>query len=317
MGILLGFGWVALYILMRYVFAAWWQKDLADKGARKRALILQYLACFVSAVAVAPFFGWVRLDASFAIILVIGFANGFACYCQWQAMAVSMSKNSLFTFLDDCIALMLAYTILGETRFLNPMLIAGTVMSIGVAICYAIHDYPKQVEQEKAGKLKSAGIMRGLPPHTLLYYVAVYSVIWGVANFSMRYFAVEKIGAFRFLVPWYAGALIAALVVYLRRDRKETMPDGNPILPLEWKGLASRLGFGVIIAACLAVEYKALEHAPQAVVQPILLVAELLVPTAIGLYWFHEREKLDAGEWKYFAFGILGGLLAAAGYIMG
>lgn len=319
MGIVYGLGWVALYVVMRYVIGAWWQKHLADQGARRRALILQYFACFCLAVVGVTFFGGVKFDASFAVILVIGFANGFACYCQWQANAVSMSKNSLFTFLDDCIALLLAYIILHETKFLNPMLIAGTLLSVGVAVCYGFHDYPKRVKEERnaLGKSQSAGVPSKLPPHSLIYYVAWYSVIWGVANFSCRYFAVQEIGAFQFLVPWYTGALIAAAYVYCTRDRSETMPDGSPIVPLDLKGLAMRFGFGVLIALCLAVEYKALERTPQAVVQPILLVAELLVATAIGLYWFHEREKLDPGEGKYFAFGILGGLLAAAGFIVG
>ena len=53
---------------------------------------------------------------------------------------------------------------------------------------------------------------------------------------------------------------------------------------------------------------------PQVVVQPVLLVAEAVVPTILGLLVFIEAKKFDRAERLYALLGIVGVILLAVGY---
>jgi hypothetical protein len=50
----------------------------------------------------------------------------------------------------------------------------------------------------------------------------------------------------------------------------------------------------------MSAAFWAYQLAPQTIVQPLFLVAEMVGPALIGLYVFGEREALDRSEQLYF-----------------
>src|SRR3989344_5796317 len=160
-------------------------KMIVGKHSRTKRLFVSYVFCAILSWIVLGISG-VKLTITpiFCSILFVGLLNGWGAYCQWRAVDISLSKNSLFTFWDDIIAMTLSCFILQEGRFLNGWSWFGVVLSFGAVIVMALHSY----RQQQKGKSDPS-------THTpLVFYgfVASYSVIWGVAVFCQRYWGVQE-----------------------------------------------------------------------------------------------------------------------------
>ncbi len=281
---------VLLRIIIAHGLFPSFVKVLGRRSLAKRN-VLQFLFCFSYAVCFALLWGQLIIDQRIYPIVIMGLFNGVGAYCQWQAIRISLSRNALFTFWDDIIAMLLAYVILGEGQFLNAGIGIGIALSLGAVILFAVEQYQKEKEQGK-GSL------------AFYFYVGVYSLVWGVATFFMRFMGLQHYSAGAFLPPWYLGSLITALLIMVYRqgsDKENFLSSKRELLVM---GV-----FSTLVIGALALEYYAFLLAPLIIVQPIFLVSEMVVPSLIGLYVFRERKDLNRKQKMFFALCILGGLL--------
>lgn len=258
---------------------------------RTKRFFFQFLFCSLIMLGVALLTGKLVFGGFAVMIFLMGMFNGIAGYCQWRAIDISLSKNSIFTFWDDVTAMTLAYFFLHESKLFNGWLISGTVLSLLSVILFSIYNYKKSRKNDK-----NSDNLFGL-----LGFVAVYSLIWGVLVFLMRYLAVNEVPMITFLVFWYSGACLTALGIFLG------FSDRNIYLPK--KDIFSLLILSSSIITALASTYWAYQAAPLNISQPVFLVGEMIVPSLIGLYYFKEIKELDLKQKIFFGIGICGSLM--------
>lgn len=297
---------VALRLVVAYVIAQPLIKKLTKENdeSRTQKFLLQFLICLLLASAFAIWSGDCNFDRNAHILFAVGVANAFGAFCQWKSIGYSLSKNALFTVWDDIIAMTLCFAVLHEGKFLNPWIIAGIAMSFIAIVCFFRHSWQKMQKPGEGGT--------STPP-AFYACVAGYSIIWGIAVFLMRKFAVEGVTLSTFLVSWYGGAATGAILIFLAGV------ELNPACtqPLTKKSIQWTCVLSVSIIASLLLQYWAFAKAPLVIVQPIFLTGEMIIPALIGLYFFKERKDLDKAERWYFAIGITGGVLLFAGNALG
>ncbi len=291
---------VFLRILVANVIHPSVSKHVVIKHSLQKRHLLNFSFCSLVAITVAATYGQLTMTATTLFIFCVGVANGWASYCQWKAQGISLSRNSLFTFWDDIIAMSLSYYLLNEGQFLNFQGKLGIVLSVTAVSLLAFHDYRK-----KDG-------VGGKVPGRFYYYVGLYSVIWGVATFLMRKWGVEKVPISTFLASWYTGAWFGSLSIFL--CFKKFYPQSTPSPPFTLKDFAFVAIMGSSIMVALALVYLSYERVPQTVVQPIFLVSEMALPALIGLFGFGERQGLKFVDWLLITIGISGGVLAGLSY---
>lgn len=264
---------------------------------RTKRFTFMFFFCLVFAIIVANIISPLMISYTTAIILGVGFVNGLAAYAQWRAIDISLSKDSLFTFFDDIIAMGLSYFVLNEGQYLKSWTYVGISLSVGAVIIFTIHSYRRNKSNNS-----------NTTPLRFFLYVGFYSVVWGVAVFLMRYFGVAGLSIGSFLVPWYTGAFIAAVALLLTvKDPAETATNTKlKIGDISWMFLLA-----ILIFVSLALGYKAYCLAPQNIVQPFFLIGEMIFPALIGLYIFSEIKGLDKVEKIVFTCAIIGGIIIA------
>ncbi len=251
---------------------------------RKKLLCWQFSFCLIFSIIYALIFGFTFRPILW-LIVGIGILNSFGAYCQWRAIDLSLSKTSLFTQADDLISLFLCYWLLDETRFLNIGLVSGLILCFGAATLL----------MSKESNVR------------LIKFVGTYSVIWGVAGFLIRYFAISDIPFAEFLCSWYAGSLLGTLCIFFfskeiklsfKLTKKEMRNVGIVAITGAWGGM-------VLV-------YWAAKLAPLTVYQPIFLVSEAVFPTLLGLYVFKEiNTLLSKKEKTAFLLGLIGVVVIA------
>lgn len=274
-------------------------KKVAVLPGRVRNLLLQYsfaaifawLAAYIGHRVIGTNFEW-RTQMLF--VGAMGIANGFACYMQWKAIAINLALTSISTWLDDVIALMLALMILKEFHFVDAWIAAGILLALGSCILFA-------TQKESLDSIGSDSVFK------IYKYILLYSVIWGGAAFSMRYFSLkENMSVWDFLPSWYSGSLIGALFVYYFADPSER---GNlSELPEAAKKVAM---LTLSVVSSLAAGYWARSLVPLVYAQPIFQVSEMVFPTLIGLFIFREKKNFTRLGWLLMFCGLIGGLIIA------
>ncbi len=312
--VLLGVPWwipVLVYIIAAYVAVRWLGKYLADQPDQIKRLTVNMGLCAVAGTLFAAATGGFSFTTTTLLVVGVGVLNGFANITQWRASRISMSKTSLLSFGDDIIAVLLAIALIGDGRYLNAVSAMGMALCFATGVLFWWHD-------KKNG---------GESAHFYLC-VMLYSVLWGVADFSQRYFAIEHMNAGQFVFAWYLGSSLALGTVFL--GRKFLLPllalrsayfrtvfhnvQVETGKPYRAKDIGLIFVFAVGLCTCLAIEYWAKVLAPQTVVGPILLVSEALIPTTIGLWIFKEGRGFDKHQWGFAALGIIGVSLLAFGF---
>jgi hypothetical protein len=265
--------------------------------SRTKRFALQFLFCMILAVITANIISPLTINRATAVIFVLGLMNGIAAYAQWKAIDISLSKNALFTFWDDIIAMGLSYFILNEGKCLTSETYAGITLSLGSVILFSLHSYRRNKQDKQA-----------TPPRFFLY-VGFYSLVWGIATFLMRYFGVAGVSAASFLVPWYLGAFIASLVLLSLTASSQNRTTVKVVLSV--RDISWMFALALCVFISLALGYTAYQLAPQNIVQPFFLVGEMILPALIGLFIFSERRGFDKTEKFSFALGALGGIIIA------
>ena len=294
---------VFLRILTANVAGPFLMKRVVSRGSLTRKLVWQYSFCFLislvwPSVSLLRGEGF-RFDLAALMILLVGAFNGFACYCQWRAVHISLSKTSMFTLLDDLLALLLGYVFLGEQRYLSPLLSVGVLFSLSAVALFSFSKARRQrtKETQPVGRIAPLAI-----------WILLYSAIWGGALFSMRYFGLTGVTVANYVLFWYGGSLIGAVLV------RQTFGKGEGEELLAWKEVALVGQLTVAIWLSLASAYWSMTLAPIIVVQPIYQVAEMVLPTIIGLTVFKEAANLRALEKAAMAVGLIGGLVIAISF---
>ncbi len=288
--ILMGIAFLYQYGLVQIAI----KKIGATEGSRTRKLVWQYFFAATLAIVTAGFAGGLELSSSVAIVAVIGAANAFGCYCHWRAYDISMSRTAVLSNLDDLIAIGLGYVLLGELGVLTPILAAGVVVSVVSAMVFA--------------RIKHAN-GNGESGRRLIGWVLGYSLIWGVAMFSMRLFSVQGMNLMTNVAAWYSGSWVGALFT-----RFVIMGKAEAGIPLTHTQRARVFLLAVAIWTSLMFAYWMRELVPITVVQPVQLVAEMSIPTATALFFLREADNLSRGEKYTIAIALLGVALVVVGY---
>jgi hypothetical protein len=287
---------VLLRIGAAYIAGPLLLKPLVDRYAQATLLLLQFLGCLAVALPLAVVWHQHQLDWR---IVAVGFSNGLAAYCYYKAIALSLSRTALFAFWDDLLAMGLSYTLLHEGQFLNARLVLGIGVSLGAVILFTVHSYSQQAQEPTTKRL----------PMRLYLYAGAYSVLLGLGLFFIRYLGVQGTALGTFLVNWYGGIVMAALLLVLSGADPAQAP-----FTLPWRVLPRLGGLSLVALVAMSGAYGAYRLAPQTVVQPLFLVGEMIAPALIGLYVFGERQALDRQERLYFVLGLAGGLLVALSF---
>jgi len=296
---------ILLKMILVYVLGAWFMKRMVGLPSRTQRFFLQFLFCSIIALGFAAYRGELILSGSFFVLVLIGFFNGLAAFHQWKAIDISLSKNSLFTFWDDIIAMTLSCIILHETKVFNWGIGIGILVSLAAVILFALHSYRKSRSNQKVTKTGIA----------FFYYVGVYSVIWGIATFFMRYFALNQLPIGTFLAGWYSGACVAAtLILLFYKEKGQAAIIQNKTAKEKVALILSGVILSLYIIIALALCYWSYELAPLNVVQPLFLVGEMVGPSLVGLYIYKEAKNLDRTEKLLFLLGIAGGTIVALSF---
>jgi len=270
---------------------------------RKVVLIgWQFLFCLsfsIALVIAAKIAGFGRPDWQFnylwLVAAMLGVFNAYACYCQWQAMDTNLSKTAIGTQLDDAIAISLGYFFLGEKKFFGSQLIAG------IALCFAagfILVGFKTGEENLANRRLAKNVLK-------------YSLIWGVVGAAERFFNLEGLPIFDFLICWYGGSAIGALLIHLfgKIFKKEKIS-----WRLDEKDKKELPAVAFFVWVSMVLGYLIANHVIISIYQPIFLVSEAILPALIGLYYFHEKKEMKTKEWIVIAIGLAGVMIVGTSY---
>ena len=291
---------IVLFVVFGYLVHPVLKKRISAAPSRTRNLVWQYFFAAVLAGSTAIITGTHLWDRRLLVIMVIGAFNAFACYCSWRAVAISLSKTSISTQWDDLITLGLGYLILNEGKLLSPILLVGVVLSVGSALFFAL--------VRKAPPTGMSSPTTAPKRSWLGLWILLYSVIWGGAVFSMRYFALEGISVFSYVAAWYSGSFLGALVVFAVAGKAEA---GISLKP---KQIVRIIPLTLTIWLPLMAEYWGSTLAPITVYQPIYQVAEMVLPTVMGLWLFKEAKDLRLIDKFIFLAGMAGGFIIVLSY---
>jgi hypothetical protein len=287
---------LALNVLITYVANPIAIKKSVGLPGRTPRLVLMFFGnATLAGIFLALFPEGLAWDTQMLMAAGVGVANSFACYAHWRAADISLSRTSVLAQGDDIIALALGYLILNETQFVDWAVGLGVFLCMGSAIVMSLS---KRFKSEETGKT----------PRAFMGWVALYVTLWGVAVFSLRYFGMNGMSVPAFLFAWYGGSFIGSLVVAALMGKKER------------EGAITRTGLLWVLALCatsltgLGVSYWAKCLAPITVVQPILQVAETILPTLLGLFLFKEVKEFGWKGKLLFSAGFAGSLVLAFAY---
>lgn len=263
--------------------------------SRTRKLVWQFF--FASLLALVATIGTdqISMDMSFLVVSVLGAANAFACYCRWRAYDISMTRSAMVSNLDDLMAMMMGYAILGEAGVLTPTLVTGVLISVMSATVFTI--------------AKPASSLSNAPKDKLMGWVLGYTLIWGAAMFAMRFFSLKGMNSSVYVLAWYGGAWVGSLVVrYVVMGQEEAGP------PLNRHQYVKVLVLAFAVWGSIMLNYAVRSLVPITIIQPFALVAEMAIPTFLGLVVFRELHSLSRLEIITIVGGIAGVTIIAVGF---
>jgi hypothetical protein len=292
-------------LLIRDLFTSVLLKKAVISAGRKQRFFLQFLFAFILVSPIFLYLGNASADyilsPDFFKIFGIGMFNATATMFYWKAIDISLSKTSLFLFLDDVIAITLSLIFLDEYAILNTTIVTGLAIGLLSIILFTIY--------YKMPKANSASTHL---PAIFFFYVFIHSVMHGLLLFSLKYLAADGVSKPNFLFGWYGGALtMAGLALVLSgKNKKENMTEKA----FTKKNLKLMVPIGSAIVSSLGLAFWSFQLAPQVVVQPIFFVSQMILPTLVGFFYFKEIETIDTKEKLIFLLGAAGALVIAFSY---
>lgn len=285
-----------LTILIAYILQSYLNKKIASAPGRARNLVLQYFFATILislCVLVLHILGLIRfcIDRRMLIITGICLINGFACYAYWRATAINMAITSVSTWADDLTGMLLGYVILSEGRYLTPQILVGILFAFGSVLIFSFAKNSFQM-------IGNQNLLR------IYGWIGAYSLIWGGLNFLMRYFSLQGMMWWQFLLSWYLGSFLGAVMVFLFSGDEER-GDQSTLK----SAIKTTLALAFCIVSSLGCLYWTRSLAPMTVATPVFQVSEMIFPTLIGLWIFHERKNFNLLGWVAMGLGLAGGLI--------
>jgi hypothetical protein len=280
-----------VYVVTGFGLVRYLEKKIVNLPSRTQRLLLQYIFCFSLAVIF-----WLIKDRSFneqmIAIFIIGIGNGIAVFNRWKATEISLSGTSVWSFMDDLVAMALAFFILNEVKILNIFLTIGISIAI---LSIVLLGFQKK--------------HHGWPIKFFLY-VGVSSILWGIAYFSQRFFASGGVSSSEYILAWYGGSLLTASLIRLFWKETGQAKLGTP---LSKKDVLVLFTISISIFTTVLIATTILKNMPQIIFQPILLVSEAVIPTLMGLIIFREKQNYSSIEKILLFSAILGVIFMAIG----
>ena len=284
---------VIIRVLCVHMVYPWFLKSKiihTDHVSFVNRFTLHYFFAAVFGLTTALWLDQLGLDKTTMLIMGIGAANGYAAYCQWKADQISVSLGAVYRFTDDIIAMPLGYIVLNEIEHLSVSMVLGLTLCSTAVIALPIIKHSRQGAGGKIIPAKFYG------------YVLVQTVIWGLAKFLMKYFAINNVPIGSWVFGWYGGAFLMTLAIFcVNRIKRRSPEKGNemnketepvPLIQTIWMTAAA----GAIIFAGVFLGYWALQLAPLTVVNPIFFAASIVGPVLVGLLLFQEGEQYRVSE---------------------
>ena len=298
-------GLVLGYILIAYCIHRYLVKRVTQQSWDQK-FFSKYFLCALMAVALTISLGQFTINWLTLSIFGLGFVNGWGAWCQWKSIAINQSRTAICSVFDDVIAMSLSYVFFNEAQYLSYIGVAGIVLVAYSAIMIGVDDYCRQEQTNQPKKL----------PLSFYGYVLFYSVVWGVANFLIKWYGLEKnVPEGTFLAHWYCGAFLAAAIIVLINSKKSGVGVKKELFAcfkmenLWWGGLIA-----LCIGTCLYIEYQLYQISPMIIVAPIFMGAEAVLPALIGLYIFREIKELELRDKILMAGALIGGIFIAVSY---
>lgn len=289
-------------VLINTIYPVFLKGKVITKDIIQR-FFLQYLFCGLISFICAIYLGQFVLSTTLLLLMGVGVLNGFSAYADWQATKINLSAMSLFSFLDDVIAINLGYLILKETQFLNYQIGLGLLLCVAAILFLSIGNYAKR--RNENGKNPAL-------PLKFFVYVLIFTSIWGLNAFFTRWFALRDVGIGTFMFGWYFGSFIVATILMLSKK------EGTIVQEIIRMKRSSNISVGLISSLFVTVNigfsYWALALAPLTIVKPIFFVSAMIIPALVGLYYFNEREGLTRTEKLSFPLAIVGGIIIGLGF---
>jgi hypothetical protein len=275
---------------------------LGEVPARERAkrIGLQYAWAVALVLPLALAWGGPLFYSEAWKIALLGAVTSLGVLFQWRAYALSLSRSAVFIPLSNVIPLILSAALLGEWRSFsaNLLLLLGFFLAILGLALHVSHDVRQRRKAEAAQP----------PPRAFYANAAAFTLIFGLATFLLNHWAKAGVPASEFLVCWYGGALAGAAVLLVVTPA--TAPAVPAPMPATTKhALIALAGFSIVLN--MAMEYLALQRAPQTVVLPVFAVADIVGPVLVGCLACREWAKLHRLAWLYLGVALAGALIMA------
>ena len=286
-----------LRVLTAHIASPILMKKVSMLPSMSKRINLQFFYCTVFSLIFLLITNQVNqlFDNMCLMIAGIGVINSLAVYAQWKAVSISLSKTALFTIADDAIAIILGFLFLGEIKDLNIYLIIGMIICFATALVMGV----KKSQKNDSSKL---GV-------SIFIWIAIYSLIWGIAVFSMRYFALKGVQFSLFLFSWYGGSYLGSFIlIALIKDKKSIQIT---------KSSTSKIFLfllSIVIWLSMVFGYWLKNLVLLSVSEPIFLVTEMIFPALIGLFYFKEIKTLSRIQKIIFPVAIIGLMIIMFSY---
>ena len=272
-------------------------KILAGRVSRIASLTLQYALIASVLGLVSLKFSLPAVSSELLLIAGLGVANSFACYAQWRAYDISLSRASTFASGHDLISLILGVLILGDKFPLTPSFLIGVSL---IMLAMGIMTYQRRT---RARLITGSGETSSTP---IGIWIAIYVVIWGVVGFLMRYFATNGLPPFSFGIAFYFGSFVGAVLLAsfsVYRGYRFVFPARQDAL------IVGALSILVMISTLAS--FWTLAVAPLTIVKPLEQITGQIFPLLAGLILFGEHKQLNKATRCGIVIGATGGLLLA------
>jgi hypothetical protein len=273
---------------------------------RLQRIALQFAAAAVCAgVLILSRHEALTLPSGWWMVALIGATMPVGSFLMWKAMSMSLVRGGLFMALMNVVPIVLSATILAEWHVFvgNPWLLVGFVLAAG--------GFALQVRADIREKARNAASATRLPL-SFYGYAFGFKIIFGVGTWLLNVFAkTTDVPLPGFLMSWYSGALVSALVLMALAPRLFSRAEVSLSAPWSprvfWLCLLA--GLGIFIN--LYMQFATFQQVEQTVAQPFFILGDLIVPGLIGLLFFKEKSSIKGSMWLWLAIAVIGCLIMA------
>jgi len=276
----------AILMMLATCLVAWAMKKASDRTSQKTVgVFYQFFSAMSLAWLFYSFFETPKFDSFFWLVCLAGLVNSSGGLYQWKAYALSLSKTSLLFPLMGLFTALLGVIFLGEKNIWNAQMFIGIAFYV-LAVFFLLKND------------KQPPVAGG----QWLFYTVIMIFIFAGANFANKLFSLNDVSVPAFIIPWYTGSSIGALLLSVKEKQ-------NP-LRVETKNLAFYGLVGALLIMTLSLGYLSFRlGGPVSQVVPLQGIALSVIPSVLGLYLFGESKNFSKREWLGFALGLTAAIL--------